>query len=243
MTEPEVLNVFGGAAKSLPEAASRQSGDKAATIAIDDVAVGGVSFRALFLFNPSAGLQQIHLELPSSNAPPITQFQKVEKYLVPKYGQPFRGTAAKEVLSAWILQKSVIELHYTPTTLNLRFERLNGQTKDSVIAGFVEIQGKPSFEGARTVAASVAKSPARADPIGAAQSGKWRLTKSKSQFDDSPTVVLSLLGRVHTIRSASTMSAKQRNARKTTSSFSKREKMRRKPFSLRKSRSISLRFL
>jgi ABC-type nitrate/sulfonate/bicarbonate transport system ATPase subunit len=51
------------------------------------------------------------------------------------------------------------------------------------------------------------------------------------------------LGRVHTIRSASTMSAKQRNARKTTSSFSKREKMRRKPFSLRKSRSISLRFL
>jgi hypothetical protein len=51
------------------------------------------------------------------------------------------------------------------------------------------------------------------------------------------------LGRVHTIRSASTMSAKQRNARKMTSSFSKREKMRRKPFSLRKSRSISLRFL
>jgi transposase InsO family protein len=52
-----------------------------------------------------------------------------------------------------------------------------------------------------------------------------------------------LLGCVHTIRSASTMSAKQRNARKTTSSFSKREKIRRKPFSLRKSRSISLRFL
>src|SRR3954466_14410476 len=41
------------------------------------------------------------------------------------------------------------------------------------------------------------------------------------------------LGRVHTNRKASTMSAKQRNARKTTSSFSKREKMRRKPLSLR----------
>ena len=52
-----------------------------------------------------------------------------------------------------------------------------------------------------------------------------------------------LLGRVHTNRSASTMSAKQRNARKTTSSFSKREKMRRKPLSLRNNRSISLRFL
>jgi hypothetical protein len=51
------------------------------------------------------------------------------------------------------------------------------------------------------------------------------------------------LGRVYTILSASTMRANDRNARKTTSSFSKREKMRRKPFSLRKSRSISLRFL
>jgi imidazolonepropionase-like amidohydrolase len=51
------------------------------------------------------------------------------------------------------------------------------------------------------------------------------------------------LGRVHTTRRASTMSAKERNARKTTSSFSKREKIRRKPLSLRNSRSISLRFL
>ena len=51
------------------------------------------------------------------------------------------------------------------------------------------------------------------------------------------------LGRVHTKRSASTMSAKERKARKTTSSFSKREKMRRKPLSRRNSRSISLRFL
>jgi DNase/tRNase domain of colicin-like bacteriocin len=51
------------------------------------------------------------------------------------------------------------------------------------------------------------------------------------------------LGRVHTNRSASTMSAKDRNPRKRTSSFSKREKMRRKPLSLRNSRSISLRFL
>ena len=51
------------------------------------------------------------------------------------------------------------------------------------------------------------------------------------------------LGRVHTTRSASTMSAKERNPRNTTSSFSKREKIRRKPLSLRNRRSISLRFL
>ena len=38
------------------------------------------------------------------------------------------------------------------------------------------------------------------------------------------------LGPVHPTRSASTISAQQREARKTTSSFSKREKMRRKPF-------------
>lgn len=199
MTEPEVLKAFGGAAKSLTAGASRQSSDREATIAIDDVTVGGVSFRALFLFDPTAGIQQIHLEMPPSKAPPATQFQKVEDYLVPKYGQPFRGTAAKDVLSVWIIQKSVIELHYAPTMLSLRFERLNGQTKESVMAGFVEIQGKPSFEGARTVAASVAKSPARVDPISVAQPGKWRLVKSKSQFDDGPTIVLSLLAE-NTIR-------------------------------------------
>src|ERR1700730_8870239 len=49
------------------------------------------------------------------------------------------------------------------------------------------------------------------------------------------------LGRVHINLRASTMSAKERKARKTTSSFSKREKMRRNPLSLRNSRSISLR--
>jgi hypothetical protein len=48
------------------------------------------------------------------------------------------------------------------------------------------------------------------------------------------------LGRVHTNRSASTMRANDRKPRKRTSSFSKREKMRRNPLSLRNSRSISL---
>ena len=51
------------------------------------------------------------------------------------------------------------------------------------------------------------------------------------------------LGRVHTKRRASTMSANERKPRKRTSSFSNREKIRRKPLSLRNSRSISFRFL
>src|SRR5579863_6729560 len=51
------------------------------------------------------------------------------------------------------------------------------------------------------------------------------------------------LGRVYTQRKASTMSANERKPRKRTSSFSNREKIRRKPLSLRNSRSISFRFL
>ena len=51
------------------------------------------------------------------------------------------------------------------------------------------------------------------------------------------------LGRVHIKRSASKMSANEMNPRKITSSFSKREKMRRNPFNRRNSLSISLRLL
>ena len=51
------------------------------------------------------------------------------------------------------------------------------------------------------------------------------------------------LGRVHTKRSTSKMSANEMNPRKITSSFSKREKMRRNPFNRRNSLSISLRLL
>ena len=51
------------------------------------------------------------------------------------------------------------------------------------------------------------------------------------------------LGRVHTTFSASTIKAKLRNARNTTSSFSKREKMRRNPLIRLKRRSTSFLFL
>ncbi len=52
MTEPEVLKVFGGAAKTLAEGALVEA-DLRATIGIDDVGIGGVSFRALFQFDQS----------------------------------------------------------------------------------------------------------------------------------------------------------------------------------------------
>src|ERR1035441_7707637 len=59
------------------------------------------------------------------------------------------------------------------------------------------------------------------------------------QFEDplEGTYTDAELGRVHTTLNASTIRAKLRKARKTTSSFSNREKMRRKPLSRLKSRS------
>jgi hypothetical protein len=46
MTEPEVLKAFGSAARTQTEkVANRQSSDETSTVGIDDVAVGGVSFR------------------------------------------------------------------------------------------------------------------------------------------------------------------------------------------------------
>jgi hypothetical protein len=60
---------------------------------------------------------------------------------------------------------------------------------------------------------------------------------AQSQTLPAGKVFRARLGRVHTTRKASTMNAKHRNAEKTTSSFSNREKMR------RNNRSISLRFL
>ena len=65
-------------------------------------------------------------------------------------------------------------------------------------------------------------------------------------FPNRPAVrrlVGAVLGRVHIKRSASKMSANEMNPRKITSSFSKREKMRRNPFNRRNSLSISLRLL
>lgn len=74
-----------------------------------------------------------------------------------------------------------------------------------------------------------------------------RLLQAQSEnmapIDLISTLVSDELGPVHTKRSASTIRAKFTKARKSTSSFSKREKIRRKPFNRRNSRSISLRFL
>src|ERR1700720_2147741 len=67
--------------------------------------------------------------------------------------------------------------------------------------------------------------------------------ENRGQPPYDPRLMTKLLGRVHTTRRASTISANERNPRKRTSSFSKRERILRNPLSLRKGRSISLRFL
>ena len=70
-------------------------------------------------------------------------------------------------------------------------------------------------------------------------SGNWRIT---FRFEDGNVYDVDL-GRVHTKRSISKMSVNEMNPRNITSSFSKREKMRRNPFNRRNSLSISLRLL
>jgi hypothetical protein len=81
MTEPEVLKAFGGAAKSLTEEAG-QSTDSKATLGLEDAAIGGVSFRALFLFDPAGKLVRIQLDGLTPSFPPIGHFRKVEDYLL-----------------------------------------------------------------------------------------------------------------------------------------------------------------
>ena len=78
---------------------------------------------------------------------------------------------------------------------------------------------------------------------------KWRPDEALRGVSDTTQVAVEKpeardrLGRVHTKRSTSKMSANEMNPRKITSSFSKREKMRRNPFNRRNSLSISLRLL
>jgi hypothetical protein len=194
MTEPEVLKAFGSAARTQTEkVANRQSSDETSTVGIDDVAVGGVSFRAFFVFDSGGGLETIRLEPPASSSQPLLQFRSVEDYLVGKYGKPIRGTSATDVVSVWILQRSVIELDCVETTtLTLTFGKRDGQTKESLLSGLVEIQGRHSLPSGAAASISAVKAPAPVQPVSEARPGKWRVSKSKSQFDDSPTVVLAL---------------------------------------------------
>ena len=72
---------------------------------------------------------------------------------------------------------------------------------------------------------------------------QYLIVGRKRRLEDGGQTQGGRLGRVHTKRSASKMSANEMNPRKITSSFSKREKMRRNPFNRRNSLSISLRLL
>jgi hypothetical protein len=192
MSESEVIKAFDGAAKSLAEGTSTDAELRAA-IGIDDVGVGGVSFRALFLFDRTDNLERIRLYGPAPTAPSDSQFRKVENYLAGKYGEPFSGTVGDSAQSVWILQRSVIHLEYLPlTALDLSFERRNGQTKELVMSGLVEVHRKHVRTSEPAISLPASKSSSYVQSGSAAQFGKRRVTKSKSQFDDSPTVLLAL---------------------------------------------------
>ena len=192
MTEPEVLKAFGGAAKSLNEGTPPGT-ELTATIGIDDVGVGGIYFRALFLFDETGKLERIRLYGPAPSSTPEGQFRKVEDYLAGKYGEPFSGIRGDNTRSLWILQRTVIELNYYPmTALYLSFEMRNGQTNESVMSGFAEAHRKHARAIEQSIQLPAGNASGGGKSEGAGQFGKWRVTKSKSQFDDSPTVVLAL---------------------------------------------------
>jgi type VI secretion system protein VasI len=137
MTEKQVLAAFHGDAKVLMgEPAGRQFKDRLATVGIDDVAVGGVSFRALFLFDSSGGLARISLPLDLTS-PADDQFRQIESFLAGKYGEPLRGVSEKNRFqSAWMLPTSMIVLDYLrPVALTLRFDRRTEQTTGSLMQG------------------------------------------------------------------------------------------------------------
>ena len=73
----------------------------------------------------------------------------------------------------------------------------------------------------------------------AAVVGEVLIITGIDQCSECVSTAKSRLGRVHTTRSASTMSANERNPRKRTSSFSKREKIRRNPLTVVRSRCVS----
>jgi hypothetical protein len=147
MTEQEVLGAFKGVARVLSgEQASRQFKDRIAPIGIDDVAVGGVELRALFLFDKSGRLDRIHLS-PLGSAPPTDdQFRKIEDSLAHKYGEPIRAEGGTKSVSAWILPRSVVELDYLrPVYINLRFDSQRGQTAESLTEGLAVVSGHHVF--------------------------------------------------------------------------------------------------
>jgi len=175
-----------------PNALFRSVEKYVTAIGIDDVGVGGVYFRALFLFDQSGELQRIRLYGPPPGSAD-TQFRKVDDYLAGKYGEPLSGTMDDRSRSVWILKNSVIALDYLSlTVLDLSFERRDGQSKESVLSGFTEVHRKHKRVVETGIALPAGKSLGRGQPVSAAQLGKWRVSKSKSQFDDSPTVVLAL---------------------------------------------------
>jgi hypothetical protein len=147
MTEPQVLRAFEGSAKKLPSPQSSSDFDgSVGTVSIDDVAVGGVSLQALFLFDQAGKLEGINLTPPDAAPPTVEQFKKIEGAFSRKYREPFRGAGNDRFLSIWMLSRSVIELDYTqPAWLKVRFENKGRQTPESIARGLSVVSGEHVF--------------------------------------------------------------------------------------------------
>lgn len=166
------------------------------TIGIDRVALAGIPFRAAFFFDDGGGLNDIVFDLPDSTRSEA-QFRKLEDWLSHEYGtDPIRGARGNIVFqSDWLLPDNVITMTWTRTgILVIGFRKPSGETAASLMKGWTEIPGTPSLGGDSSTSRLSAKSASQIQPISdASRSGKWHVSESKSQFDDSRTVVITLI--------------------------------------------------
>jgi len=198
MAEWEIIDAFQGKAKRLTgEPSGRQFGERIATVGIDRMDVGGITLRALFLFDRTGRLDRIHLSLPDSIRATNRQFGQLEAYLTRKYGEPARARSVNRgrFASVWLRPGTAIRLDYIPPiSLTLRFDKPSGETTESLTRGLLAVHGPhvlpESAAAARASAMRVAVEQHLPQPP--AGSGKWHVSETKSEFDDSRTVVLSL---------------------------------------------------
>jgi hypothetical protein len=167
------------------------------TIGLDRVAVAGIPFRAAFFFDDDGGgLKQITFDLPDSTRSEA-QVRKLEAWVSRQYGtDPIRGARGDLVFqSYWLLPENVIHIVWTRTgILVLGFAKPNGETAASIMKGWTEIPGTLSVGSDSSTSRLLGKSASQVQPINETpRFGKWHVSASKSQFDDSRTVVLTLI--------------------------------------------------
>jgi len=148
MSQQQVLDVFRGDAKVLTDDQSRrQFINRVATIGIEDVTVGDVPLRVLFLFDSDGGLDRIFLD--STNRRTADDFERIESSLAHKHGEPLRGAAhGISFASVWLLPNSVIDLTYVASVgFTLRFDKRIDQNPAALLTGLTYESGRHRFAG------------------------------------------------------------------------------------------------